>query len=52
MIGYSISMFTATHGILARPTSGGGFTNTKSILLDGIDDYVIVETISLNYFKL
>jgi hypothetical protein len=40
MIGYSISMFTATHGILARPTSGGGFTNTNSIELDGIDDSV------------
>jgi hypothetical protein len=34
-------MFTATHGILARPTSGGGFTNTLSMSLDGIDDYVI-----------
>jgi hypothetical protein len=38
IIGYAISMFTATHGILARPTSGGGFTNTNSIALDGIDD--------------
>jgi hypothetical protein len=35
-------MFTATHGILARSASGGGFTNTKSIELDGIDDYVSV----------
>jgi hypothetical protein len=25
IIGYANSMFTATHGILARPTSGGGF---------------------------
>jgi hypothetical protein len=33
-------MITAVHGILARSASGGGFTNTKSILLDGIDDYV------------
>jgi hypothetical protein len=40
IIGYANSMFTATHGILARPTSGGGFTNTKSISLDGIDDMV------------
>jgi hypothetical protein len=38
IIGYANSMFTATHGILARATSGGGYTNTKSILLDGIDE--------------
>jgi hypothetical protein len=40
MIGYSISMFTATHGILARPTSGGGFTNTLSTAFDGVDEYI------------
>ena len=31
-----------SNAIGARQTSGGGFTNTKSILLDGIDDYVNV----------
>lgn len=33
-------MFTATHGILARPTSGGGYTNEYSLLFDGVDEHV------------
>jgi hypothetical protein len=39
-IGYASSMFTATHGILARPTSGGGYINEYSLLFDGVDEYV------------
>ena len=46
IIGYANSMFTATHGILARSESGGGFTNTLSMSLDGIDDYVDCGTIT------
>jgi hypothetical protein len=38
-IGYANSMFTATHGILARPTSGGGYTNEYSLQFDGVDEY-------------
>jgi hypothetical protein len=39
-IGYANSMFTATHGILARPTSGGGYINEYSLLFDGVDEHV------------
>lgn len=38
-IGYGNSMFLATHGILARSASGGGFTNQYSLLFDGVDEY-------------
>jgi len=41
MIGYSISLFNTAHSILARSASGGGFTNTLSMSLDGIDDYFL-----------
>lgn len=33
-------MLVATHGIIHPSTSTPAFSNTKSILLDGIDDYV------------
>ena len=39
MYGYGNSMFLATHGILARSASGGGFTNQYSLLFDGVDEY-------------
>jgi hypothetical protein len=53
MIGYSISLFNAAHSILARPTSGGGFTNTLSTYFDGIDDRVeINRTLGSGYAEL
>jgi hypothetical protein len=33
-------MITAVHGILARPTSGGGYTNEYSLQFDGVDEHV------------
>ena len=41
-------MLVSTHGIIAQSVSGTpSFSNTKSILLDGIDDYVNIGTTSL-----
>jgi hypothetical protein len=38
MIGYSISLFNTAHSILARSTSGGGYSNEYSLQFDGVDD--------------
>jgi hypothetical protein len=41
-------MLVSTHGIIAQSESGTpSFSNTKSILLDGVDDYVNIGTTSL-----
>jgi hypothetical protein len=34
------SMIIATHGILARSSSATPFSNTKSVEMDGVDDYI------------
>ena len=39
MIGYSISLFNTAHSILARSTSGGGYSNEYSLQFDGVDEH-------------
>ena len=38
-------MIIATHGILARSSSGGAFTNVYSAEFDGADDYITTDAI-------
>tara|TARA_R100000655_G_scaffold28095_7_gene57078 strand:+ start:1405 stop:2172 length:768 start_codon:yes stop_codon:yes gene_type:complete len=39
------SMIIATHGILARSSSATPFSNTKSVEMDGTDDYIKTDAI-------
>jgi hypothetical protein len=42
-VGYGITPFMGSHGILARSSGGGAFVNEYSISLDGIDDEVSMD---------
>ena len=43
MYSISNSMIIATHGILARSSSGGGFTEVYSTDYDGVDDHITTD---------
>jgi len=50
-VGYGITPFMGTHGILARSSGGGGvpFVNEYSLTFDGISDYLNLDSKTQNF---